>query len=285
MQGVKIDTPDYPDSTRRQVAVELFLLGLSVIAVINTIFSVLPILSRDNDMVLLIMNFIIAVIFLIDFLNRFFRSPSKGHYFIKESGWADLLSVIPYPPFPLFRLVHSVRSVRGLQKIGGRAALHDLGLNRAGGALYLAIFLAVILVEVASLSIVSIEAPNPEANIKTASDAVWWAYVTITTIGYGDRYPVTNGGRIVGAILMTVGVGLFSVLTGFLANAFLGRPREKSRAQAVRQTTESVANELDDSLSEIGNLQKLLQEQQETLGHLQQQLQKLEEKAKTQDDQ
>jgi voltage-gated potassium channel len=64
-----------------------------------------------------------------------------------------------------------------------------------------------------------------DANILTASDALWWSYVTITTVGYGDRYPVTNLGRNIGVAVLTIGVGLFGVLTGFLANLFLSPRR------------------------------------------------------------
>jgi hypothetical protein len=66
----------------------------------------------------------------------------------------------------------------------------------------------------------SAEANAPKANIKTASDALWWGVVTMATVGYGDQYPVTNPGRIAGVFEMTVGVGIFSVLTSFLANWF-----------------------------------------------------------------
>ncbi len=59
------------------------------------------------------------------------------------------------------------------------------------------------------------------ANITTAGDALWWAYVTATTVGYGDQFPVTTGGRIAGVLMLTVGVALFATFSGFLANLFL----------------------------------------------------------------
>ena len=62
---------------------------------------------------------------------------------------------------------------------------------------------------------------NTNSNIKTAEDAIWWAWVTITTVGYGDKYPVTTEGRIIASFLMTAGVGLFGTFTGFIASWFL----------------------------------------------------------------
>jgi voltage-gated potassium channel len=74
------------------------------------------------------------------------------------------------------------------------------------------------------------------ANIKSAEDALWWATVTITTVGYGDRYPVTTEGRIVGTLLMTAGVGLFGVFSGFVAAWFLssGQKKEEDELASVR---------------------------------------------------
>jgi voltage-gated potassium channel len=66
----------------------------------------------------------------------------------------------------------------------------------------------------------------PEANIKTPEDALWWAVVTVTTVGYGDRYPVTSEGRIVASIVIVAGVALYATFTGFVASWFLGPKSE-----------------------------------------------------------
>lgn len=71
-----------------------------------------------------------------------------------------------------------------------------------------------------SISILQVETV-PESNIKTAGDAIWWAFVTITTVGYGDRFPVTSAGRIIAAFLMITGVALFGTFTGFVAAWFM----------------------------------------------------------------
>jgi voltage-gated potassium channel len=104
----------------------------------------------------------------------------------------------------------------GLRRVW-QQALHD----RAGSALLVVLFLVIVLLEVGSALELAIESRAPGGNIKNASDAIWYTYVTVTTVGYGDRYPVTNAGRVVGVLIMTIGVGLFGTLTGFLANAFV----------------------------------------------------------------
>jgi voltage-gated potassium channel len=65
----------------------------------------------------------------------------------------------------------------------------------------------------------------PDSNILTAEDALWWSYTTITTVGYGDRFPVTTEGRLIGVALMTVGVGIFGTYTALIAAWITGKSK------------------------------------------------------------
>ena len=143
----------------------------------------------------------------------------------------------------------------GLRKMGGKGFYRRIIRDRASSALYGALFLAILVFEVCSVWVLNAESKSPEANIKTGSDALWWSYVTVATVGYGDRYPVTNPGRIVGVVLMTVGVGLFGVFTGFLANKFLS---PKSSGQ------EETQNAVGALQSEIKALERLVAELKST---------------------
>jgi voltage-gated potassium channel len=139
-----------------------------------------------------------------------------------------------------------------------RNMLREVRNNRAGSALYVTVFAVILVLEFGSTTIIYAESSSPEANIKTATDGIWWGFVTITTVGYGDKYPVTNTGRAVGMIVMTLGVGLFGVLTGFLANSFLPkendtRPLEPPLAGSDR-TDENIVVEF----------RRLLEEQERT---------------------
>jgi voltage-gated potassium channel len=81
--------------------------------------------------------------------------------------------------------------------------------------------IAILMIIFSSIAILQVET-DPNSNIKNAEDAIWWSFVTITTVGYGDKFPVTTEGRIIAAFLMTVGVGLFGTFTGFVASWFMG---------------------------------------------------------------
>jgi len=95
--------------------------------------------------------------------------------------------------------------------------------------------IAVLTTILASIFILEVEENAPGSNIRTAEDAIWWSYVTITTVGYGDKYPVTTEGRIIAAVLMTVGVGLLGTFTGFLASWFVSEEKEEELEDEVEK--------------------------------------------------
>jgi voltage-gated potassium channel len=201
---------------------DVFVLALSGFSLINIIWILI---LRDDHLrnVVLIVDPICSFVFLADFFLQLHRAPTKSSYFVKHWGWLDLVGSFPFPLFRIARIVRVFRIYRPLKRTGGRGVMRQANADRAGSALLIAIFLTIVVIQYASMSILWAEGKNADGNIHTASDAVWWSYVTITTVGYGDRYPVTNLGRLVGFALLSSGVGLFAVITGFLANSFLSR--------------------------------------------------------------
>ncbi|MGZ3883724.1 MAG: potassium channel family protein, partial [Bacteroidia bacterium] len=140
-------------------------------------------------------------------------------------GWIDLVSsilMIGYlrmgRVFRLIRLLRIIRAFRSTEHL-----VNHLFRNKAKGALTSVSILALLLVIFSAIAILQVE-DAPNSNIKTAEDAIWWAYVTVTTVGYGDRFPVTTEGRVIAVILMTAGVGLFGTFTAFISSIFI---REK----------------------------------------------------------
>ena len=80
------------------------------------------------------------------------------------------------------------------------------------------------------------ESHAPSANILTAGDAMWWAYVTITTVGYGDRFPTSTMGRLVGILVMTTGVAVFATFAGLISSKLLAPPEKtKNRKSSLSQ--------------------------------------------------
>ena len=112
-----------------------------------------------------------------------------------------------------------------------RAVARSLIQDRANSALLTLLLMGILVLQFGSLGILYLEEDAPGANILTASDALWYTIVTISTVGYGDRYPVTNPGRVVGSLIIVVGVGIFGTFTGYLANLFLS-PRKTTAEES-----------------------------------------------------
>ena len=210
----------------RNTSWEVFVLALSVLSLCNI---VLLLLTRDDDAekVILIVDGALCLVFMGDFLYRLWVAESRRRYFLREGGWLDLIGSLPFPGFRIARGLRVARAVVQIRQHGGRRLWRDFIRERAQGALYVVLLLVVLVLEFASIGVLAAERGETEANIETASDALWWGYVTITTVGYGDRFPVTNEGRVVGVVLLTIGVGLFGTFTAFIANLFLGPRDEK----------------------------------------------------------
>jgi voltage-gated potassium channel len=211
---------------------EGFILFLSLLSIFNIIFLVFPGLNPDATRVVFVIDLFLSFIFLLDFLFRLFTADSKSQYFFRNRGWADLLSSAPLPGMKIFRLFRVARDVRLMRTFGIGRLKYEFSEQRAEGTLFFVFFFIILLVEVSATLVLDVERTAPGANIKTAGDALWWAYVTIATVGYGDQYPVTARGRIVGIILMTAGISVFGTLAGFLSNK-LTAPRERHSEQTI----------------------------------------------------
>lgn len=214
---------------------DILVLALSVYVLltllINTFFRLPDEISRILDL----LDNLICGFFITEFLIRFFKAENKLKFM--KWGWIDLLSSIPNIDFlragralRLIRILRILRAFRSTKHI-----VTHVFKSRTQGAFTTVTILAILLIICASISILQFE-DSPTSNIKTAEDALWWSYVTITTVGYGDKFPVTTEGRIVGVILMTAGVGLFGTFTGFISSWFLSEKKTKEKSDSINTT-------------------------------------------------
>jgi voltage-gated potassium channel len=171
--------------------------------------------------VILVMNGLLSGIFLIDFIYRLATAPSRSTYFFRRYGWADLLASLPVAQLKFLRIFRLVRVFRLMRALGMQTIVRTLVRDRAGSALAVLLLMGLLVLQFGSLQILYLEQDAPDANITSASDALWYTIVTISTVGYGDQFPVTNAGRAMGAAIIILGVGIFGTFTGYLANLFL----------------------------------------------------------------
>jgi Ion transport protein len=217
----------------RNSSYEVFILLLSLLSLANIVLAAI-LWSDDARDVVLVVDGVLCIVFLADFAYRLFTADSKREYFLQGGGWLDLIGSLPAPGLRLARLFRVMRAWRAIRAYGVRALAGDFMRQRAQGAMYVVLLLVVVVLEYSSIGVLAAERDAETANIRSASDALWWGYVTITTVGYGDRFPVTNYGRIVGVFLLTIGVGLFATFTGFIANFFLAPRNEPEDGELER---------------------------------------------------
>ncbi len=187
-------------------------------------------------------DYLICAVFFFEFWYRLFTAENKWHYL--KWGWIDLLSSIPMvDAFRTARLVRIVRVIRIIKAYRSvQQLLAYLFQNRVKGTFASAVLTAVLMLIFSAIAILKVET-SPESNITTAEDAIWWAFVTITTVGYGDKYPVTTEGRLVAAVLMTVGVGLFGTFTAYISSWFVeGNQIQRQESDLQTPAQKEVSN-------------------------------------------
>ncbi|HEY0984017.1 ion transporter [Schlesneria sp.] len=169
---------------------------------------------------------VICGIFFIDFLVRFVAAPNKLKFMVW--GWVDLVSSIPV--LDALRLGRVVRIFRILRVLRGFRLARIMSVylqhHRADGTLLTVILSSILLLLLSSIAILQVEQVDG-ANIKTPSDALWWSIATMTTVGYGDKYPTTSIGRMISSIVMVCGVGMFGMLSGSVTSWILQPARAR----------------------------------------------------------
>ena len=203
---------------------ELFVLALVVLSLVNWMLIVIMRITPAQAQVVWIMNIGLSVFMLLDFARRLWRYPHRWTHLGQGGGWLILLGSLPLPFASILRLIWVWLAARLLRRSDYREMRHVVVRRRAQSTLLTAVLAAIVMLEVGALLILDAESASPQANITTGIDALWWNIVTLSTVGYGDKYPVTTAGRVLGVIAIVVGVGLFSALTSFLAQWFI-RPR------------------------------------------------------------
>jgi voltage-gated potassium channel len=220
-------TTSKDDYDRSNSSYDLFILAVTLISLATMVIFYLPGIGAESKRVALFMDTLFSVVLMFDFFRSLIRAPDKPAYL--KWGWMDFLGSLPaLPALRLFRLWRLVRVVRILRRTSIRQLWRTFTRRRAESTLMVAVLAMILVLGFASFTIVRFEAPAREANIITATDAIWWSLVSMTTVGYGDRFPVTQQGRLVAVLLMLVGIVLFSVLTSYLSSGFIAPEKDKA---------------------------------------------------------
>jgi voltage-gated potassium channel len=216
---------DQHKTTEPVTALSIVIIILSVYILLTMLADVLFRLPENISAILAIVDDGICIVFLIEFGLRFRNAENKWKFM--KWGWIDLLSSIP--AFDIFRYGRALRLIRLLRLLRAfqstRHIIKHIMRKRKEGTFAAAGLVGILLLIFSSIAILQVET-SPDSNIKSGEDALWWAFSTITTVGYGDHYPVTTEGRLIAVVLMTVGVGLFGTFAALVTSWFMGKPGE-----------------------------------------------------------
>lgn len=168
-------------------------------------------------------DFGICILFLTDWFYFLFKSPKKGRYI--RVRIIDLVSSIPFTqilrPLRLLRLIRLTRTLRMIRGLKGVSPFFRIIFKNAiRSALVLYLLLTLIIFAYCSLGLYNFEMGLNDS-ITGLGDVIWMSFTTLTTVGYGDLYPVTTGGRVMAGILVVTGMGLFGLLTAEIATTLL----------------------------------------------------------------
>ena len=186
-------------------------------------------------------------VFFIDVLVRWRRTGWSAEFW--RWGWVDLLAAIPFDAafrtlqiIRVYRILRVLRVLYKLQELTTGTTLNERLLALPGVAVVMIIFSTALMVEA--------ERHAPGATIKSGGDALWWALTTVTTVGYGDTYPVTTEGRIIAAGLMLVGIALFGSISAIVTSKLI-LPKETKDHEELRREVRALHGEIRDLRDEL----------------------------------
>ncbi len=203
---------------------------LAITSFINFLLITFVPLPASIKQILTEFDYGVALIFLVDFLFRLLRAPKKLEY-MRTWGWLDMLSAVPIPFFSIFRIVRVIRVAITLRKMRLKDVERSITKHPARSTIIATGFLAFLVMVSGSAIMLAVEKGDPS----------WWAIVTMATVGYGDKYPVTGGGRIIATVVMAVGIVIFGVLSSYLASTFIS----SNEAQAKEAMIAALKEDLD----------------------------------------
>lgn len=224
--------------------------ALAAVALIFLAAYSIEVLAQPHGFVrhlLTVVTWATWAVFAFDYVARLGLAPDRRKWFLHNL--IDL-AVVLLPLLRPLRLIRLVVLVGALQKAVGNAIRGRVVIYTVCGA--------VLLVYAGALAELQTERPAPGSHITTFGDAVWWAITTITTVGYGDIYPVTTTGRVIAILMMIGGISLVGSITATIASWIVQTVSVEDQAHNA-----ATAAQIDDLRGEIVALRQLLQQRAE----------------------
>ncbi|MGY5540245.1 potassium channel family protein [Vibrio brasiliensis] len=246
------------DDTKPMSLLSLILSFMALFVISGLLFFPL---APETRQVFIGLDFIICSIFILQLSIDMIRATDRVQFLKRH--WIDFLASIPMiEPLRFARIFHIMRVILVIRS--SRYLLKQLLNNRRETTLASILLLMVVLLTVGSSMMLFIEGSDPDANIQTGGDALWWALVTISTVGYGDHYPVTNSGKLLASGLIICGVGLFGMITGLITSLITSPNKvQTKRSENKERLLVELVEKQDEILKRLDRLEQQQQSKRE----------------------
>jgi voltage-gated potassium channel len=229
--------------TRLGRAFDLCIQALIILSLITFSIETLPHLSPTSQAWLRCIEIVCVIVFSIEYALRVLVSTPRLAYVFSFFGIVDLAAILPFyfgtgvdlRSIRAFRMLRLFRLFK-LARYSSAVRRFHVALNIAKEELVLFLCATLILLYVSAVGIYYFENEAQPEQFASVFHSLWWAVTTLTTVGYGDTYPITVGGRIFTFLILLIGLGVFSVPAGLLASA-LAKARQME--DATKQPADS----------------------------------------------
>lgn len=226
---------------------DLLITSSTIVSLLLVIFIFIYPLNEQQILIIYIIDFAVVVLLVIDFYIRVKASPQKRKYLIRH--WYEFLAMIPLALLGTidsvtaanysllsFKLLTVFRTVRLFQM------LHSI----RGSEIFIMTIIAAVTIILGAFGEYIAESPNPDATITNINDAFWWAIETITTVAYGEFYPVTFFGKAIATVVMLAAIGILWTLVALVTSAVIDRRMKRAQVGLVDETKTVIKNRIDE---------------------------------------
>ena len=208
---------------------DLFIQSLIIVSLACFSIETIPDLSEDTLLTLHIIEIAIVLIFTVEYLLRLFVTDRRLRFIFSFYGIIDLVAILPFyvasgidlRSIRIFRLFRLLRTLK-IFRYGKAAERFAKAFLKVKEELVLFLMATAFLLFFSSVGIYYFENSAQPEQFKSVFHCLWWAVATLTTVGYGDVYPITVGGRIFTSVIVIIGLGVVAVPAGLLASALTG---------------------------------------------------------------
>ncbi|HEX3725770.1 MAG TPA: ion transporter [Pirellulales bacterium] len=179
---------------------------------------------------------VIAALFTGEYLYRWATAANPLRYPFSILALIDMAAILPFylslmVDLRTLRLIRTLRVLRLFKLYRYNAALQNVlsGFRKVKDELAVVGFVVVVVIIFSAVGLYEFEHEVQPEKFRRLSDSVWWAFVTLTTVGYGDMYPITLGGRAIAVLTMVIGIGVVGTFISLIGSSFLSTMREEAR--------------------------------------------------------